>query len=231
MMLDRRSAVPLHQQFKRKLLNMITSGELPPGTRLPTEREYAALLGISLAPIRQSLADLARQGYLERYKSRGTFVRGRKLEEKITVLPGGEPDTGKFVTLEVLRLERIGAELGHRGSELGLAPCTPVILAPETGADKGRNRYSFFPRTFRPTASPAWRSGIWEEDHNSTRVLFDHYDCAIRRTRHGNRCSAGGRRGGRALGRGGRGAAPARGAPGLRQRPGTSGVCGGPLSG
>ncbi len=62
MMLDRRSAVPLHQQFRRKLLGLIASGELPPGTRLPTEREYAAQLGISLAPIRQTLAEVGKSG-------------------------------------------------------------------------------------------------------------------------------------------------------------------------
>src|ERR1035437_9768643 len=120
-MLDRRSAVALHYQFQRQLLELIKSGDLPPGTRLPTERDYAAQLGISLAPIRQGLADLAHQGYLDRYKSRGTFVRDRKLEEKISVLPGAEPAAGQLVTLEVLRLERANAEPAI-AARLGLAP-------------------------------------------------------------------------------------------------------------
>ena len=108
-MLNRRSAVPLHHQFKRMLLNQIASGALPPGARLLTEREYAEQLGISLAPIRQALSDLAQQGYLERYKSRGTFVRERKIEQKITALSSftdSMHQTGLPVELEVLRLER-----------------------------------------------------------------------------------------------------------------------------
>jgi GntR family transcriptional regulator len=179
MMLDRRSAVPLHQQFKRKLLGLIASGELPPGARLPTEREYAAQLGISLAPVRQTLADLARQGYLERYKSRGTFVRGRKLEEKITVLPGAEPRTGKSVTLEVLRLERMGAE-PDIAARLGIAPSTPVILARRRGRIKGEPVFllaSYFPAARFP--------GLEEQNLGGGslyKLLSDQYDCAIRST-------------------------------------------------
>jgi GntR family transcriptional regulator len=179
MMLDRRSAVPLHQQFRRKLLGLITSGELPPGTRLPTEREYAAQLGISMAPVRQTLAELARQGYLERFKSRGTFVRVRKLEEKITVLSGAKPDTSKSVTLEVLRLERMGAEPAI-ADRLGLAPSTPVILARRRGRIKGEPVFllaSYFPADRFP--------GLEEQNLGGGslyKLLVDQYDCAIRRT-------------------------------------------------
>jgi len=138
-MVDRRSAVPLHHQFKRLLLDQITSGTLAPGARLGTEREYAAQLGISLAPIRQALSDLARQGYLDRYKSRGTFVRRRKLVEKITVLPGtpgADVTADPPVVLEVLRLERLAAE-PVVAARLGVPIRAPVVAARRRGKVRG----------------------------------------------------------------------------------------------
>ncbi|MGH2345335.1 MAG: GntR family transcriptional regulator, partial [Chloroflexota bacterium] len=179
MILDRRSAVPFHYQFERLLIEQIRSGSLSPGARLRTEREYAAQLGISLAPIRQALRDLTHQGYLERYKGRGTFVRERKIEEKITALPGAEPNTEQSVTLEVLCLERANAEPAI-AERLGLAPRTPVILARRRGRVKGEPVLllaSYFPAARFP--------GLERRDLGGGslyKVLADHYDCTIRRT-------------------------------------------------
>jgi DNA-binding GntR family transcriptional regulator len=84
--IDRSSAVPLHDQFRAYVLDLIANGELQPGQRLPGEREYAASLGISLAPIRQALLDLVKQGYLTRARGRGTFVEEPPLEKKVDIL-------------------------------------------------------------------------------------------------------------------------------------------------
>jgi GntR family transcriptional regulator len=84
--IDRSSAVPLHNQFRAYVLESIARGELRPGQRLPGEREYAAVLGISLAPIRQALLDLVKEGYLTRARGRGTFVEGPPLDKKVDIL-------------------------------------------------------------------------------------------------------------------------------------------------
>src|SRR5712691_3567866 len=85
-LLSRTSPLPLHLQFRQHLLELIESGELQPGEQLPRERELAARYGVSLAPIRQALLDLAKEGYLDRVQGRGTFVRERTVEEKIAIL-------------------------------------------------------------------------------------------------------------------------------------------------
>jgi GntR family transcriptional regulator len=82
----RDSPVPLHHQFRGWLLRQIEQGTLAPGERLPREREYAARLGVSLAPVRQAILDLVKEGYLYRVRGKGTFVRERKVEEKISIL-------------------------------------------------------------------------------------------------------------------------------------------------
>ena len=57
--ISRTSAIPLHTQFRAHLLGRIERGELRQGQKLPSEREYADQLGVSLAPVRQAILDLA----------------------------------------------------------------------------------------------------------------------------------------------------------------------------
>jgi GntR family transcriptional regulator len=84
--ISRTSTVPLHSQLRRYLLSRIQRGQLRQGQKLPSEREYADQLGISLAPIRQAILDLVKEGYLTRTRGRGTFVRESKVDEKIAIL-------------------------------------------------------------------------------------------------------------------------------------------------
>lgn len=84
--INRELPVPLHHQVRGYLLGCIERGELPPGERLLQEREYAARFGISLAPVRQAMLDLVKEGYLYRVPGKGTFVREQRVEEKINIL-------------------------------------------------------------------------------------------------------------------------------------------------
>jgi len=86
MPINRDSPVPLHHQVRNYLLGCIERGELLPGQKLLQEREYAARFGISLAPVRQAILDLVKEGYLYRVPGSGTFVREQKVEEKISIL-------------------------------------------------------------------------------------------------------------------------------------------------
>ena len=80
------SPIPLHLQIRQVLLDSIESGELGPGARLLQEREIAAMYETSLAPVRQAILDLVKEGYLYRQRGQGTFVRESKVEEKISIL-------------------------------------------------------------------------------------------------------------------------------------------------
>src|SRR2546427_2405123 len=84
--ISRSSPVPLHHQLRHELRSQIERGTLRPGQQIPHERQYAEFLGISLAPVRQALLDLVRQGYLLRVRGKGTFVRDDKVVEKISLL-------------------------------------------------------------------------------------------------------------------------------------------------
>ena len=84
--ISRSSAVPIHTQFRAHLLQRIERGDLRQGQKLPSERQYADQLGVSLAPVRQAILDLVKEGYLDRTRGRGTFVKEPKVEEKIAIL-------------------------------------------------------------------------------------------------------------------------------------------------
>lgn len=84
--LARNSSVPLHARISDLLVNLIESGTLGDGEKLPPERHLAQLFNVSLAPVRQAILDTVNKGLLVRSRGQGTFVRTPGLEEKISVL-------------------------------------------------------------------------------------------------------------------------------------------------
>jgi len=122
MPMNRESPVPLHHQVRNYLLGCLERAELLPGQKLLQEREYAARFGISLAPVRQAILDLVKEGYLYRVPGRGTFVREQKVEEKISIL-------SSFT--ESMRAKGLSAVL--RVVELRIDKAAAVVrLIPET---------------------------------------------------------------------------------------------------
>lgn len=127
--ISRASAVPLHLQIRRALEDDIASGRLPPGTRLPTEDEYAREFGVSIAPVRQALLDLAAAGLVSRQKGRGTFVRERRVEEEIDLLTSFTDSLrrrGVPLRMQVLERSRTPADATVAGA-LGLRAGTKVV--------------------------------------------------------------------------------------------------------
>lgn len=100
--LDKTSAVPLYEQLRKALLEAITSGKLSAGTKLPTEEELCAQFGISRPVARQAYNMLIEEGFVERMRGRGTFVRS--------------PDTrGRFLNKQLSFAAEMGVlNLEHR---------------------------------------------------------------------------------------------------------------------
>ena len=120
----RHSPVPLHHQIKIAVLEGVEAGWLEPGAQLPRERELAKSLGVSLAPVRQAMADLTKEGYVERIRGRGSYIRDRKLVEKIQILGSFHESVsrqGLRVDVKVLSSDMtkpphvVDAALGSRG--------------------------------------------------------------------------------------------------------------------
>jgi GntR family transcriptional regulator len=73
----------LQDRVRRALAADLESGKYRPGDQLPTERELAASLGVSLAPVRVALDQLAQTGAVVRRQGKGTFVSQRRVPYRL----------------------------------------------------------------------------------------------------------------------------------------------------
>src|SRR5947209_10762450 len=85
----------------------IRLGLLPPGTRLPAERELCARLGIARSTLRQALTALGQSGHLRAVRGRGggTFVTDR-------LPPAGPPSDELLAGWREVCDGRLAIELG-----------------------------------------------------------------------------------------------------------------------
>lgn len=65
----------LYQKVANKILEMITSGSYPPGTRLPGERELADRFDVSRVVVREAEISLEALGHVEIKVGSGVYVR------------------------------------------------------------------------------------------------------------------------------------------------------------
>ena len=86
--LTRSNEGTLHHQLYRTLSEMISSGKVKPGERLPTEAELVDAYGVSRTTARRALDELRRQGVVERQPGKGTFVLQPRLHAAIPHLHG-----------------------------------------------------------------------------------------------------------------------------------------------
>lgn len=71
-----------------RLEEMMLTGELPPGTRLPAERELAKNLQVSRTSVRQAMAILKARGLISIRAGSGSFASDRTGETLVTSLAG-----------------------------------------------------------------------------------------------------------------------------------------------
>ena len=69
-----RESGPLYLQIAAQMRREIANGLLKPGERLPAIAEMAAMRGVSIITVRQAIEVLEREGLVQRFQGRGTFV-------------------------------------------------------------------------------------------------------------------------------------------------------------
>lgn len=68
------AAKPMYQQLKDLIIGRISSGELRPSDRVPSENELVEAMNVSRMTANRALRELTGEGYVERIAGRGTFV-------------------------------------------------------------------------------------------------------------------------------------------------------------
>lgn len=63
-------------EVARRLMDLFTSGEIEPGTRLPPERQLSLTLGVGRSAVREALAALEILGIVDVRPGSGTYLRG-----------------------------------------------------------------------------------------------------------------------------------------------------------
>ncbi len=120
---------PLYRRVYQALHRRILDEEWPPGALLPNEPTLAQHFEVSRVTIRRSLAELEREGLIERRRGHGTTVRHRW-----PAAPMSAEVSGLIANIKSLAAQT-EVELLHHG----FAPLPPSVartleLAPETPA-------------------------------------------------------------------------------------------------
>jgi len=106
------AAKPMYQQLKDLIIGRISSGELRPADRVPSENELVEAMHVSRMTANRALRELTGEGYVERIAGRGTFVsdfRARSHVLEVHNIADEIERRGHSHTSEVLRQSRLHA--------------------------------------------------------------------------------------------------------------------------
>ena len=74
------SGEPIYQQISQQIKAQIMSGELKEGDLIPSMRNLAVELRISVITTKCAYEDLEREGFIESYTGKGSFVKAQNAE-------------------------------------------------------------------------------------------------------------------------------------------------------
>lgn len=74
------SSVPIYEQIKNAIIEQIMSGELEENEALPSIRNLAQDIKISVMTIKKSYDELEKEGYIVSRQGKGTFVAPKNME-------------------------------------------------------------------------------------------------------------------------------------------------------
>jgi len=84
--LDHDSFIPLYYQLKQILLEKIETNEWELNQVIPSEHHLQEIFNVSRATVRRTVELLANEGFLEKKRGKGTFVKEPRIEENLQVL-------------------------------------------------------------------------------------------------------------------------------------------------
>ena len=121
--------LPLYAQVENVIMERISDGSLPAGSRLPSEDTLVEEYAVSRTTIRAAIQSLVQRGLVEIRRGKGTFVTHPKITQELTELTGFVEDMqalGRHPTAKVLHQQIVAANqvVARR---LALPQGTPVV--------------------------------------------------------------------------------------------------------
>jgi GntR family transcriptional regulator len=121
--------LPLYAQVENVIIDRISDGSLPPGTRLPSEDDLVQEYTVSRTTIRAATQSLVQRGLVEIRRGKGTFVTQPKITQELTELTGFVEDMqalGRHAKAKLLD-QRVVAANQVVARQLALSQGTPVV--------------------------------------------------------------------------------------------------------
>jgi DNA-binding GntR family transcriptional regulator len=104
--IDRRTALPLHDQISAYFRSRIEAGTWPSGYRLPAEPTLAEELAVSRGTVRRAVRTLTQEGLVRSVQGKGTFVASNLIEpaiaQRLTALSDDYDNLGITTATEVI---------------------------------------------------------------------------------------------------------------------------------
>jgi DNA-binding LacI/PurR family transcriptional regulator len=102
---------------RERVINYIAGNGFEKGAKLPNEKEFAAICGVSIITLRRALAELEANNLVERIHGRGTFVnmnlRNSPLDKHLLFVSIGKVSEGRYSDM-LLSIEEEAAKRGCR---------------------------------------------------------------------------------------------------------------------
>ena len=159
---ERLYAPSLKELFVKQLQGMILSGELPMGSRLPSERELCEQMRVSRAVVNGGISELARQGFLEVRPRQGTYVtdyrRNGNMDTLLALLQYNGGVLGKEEIRSILEVRQ------------GLEHMT-VSRAIDCASEEGLQRLGCYLDTLSANPTPTLAADIAFSFHHDLTVL------------------------------------------------------------
>jgi DNA-binding transcriptional MocR family regulator len=117
---------PVYRSLVSLVVRAVEAGELVPGTRLPTHRDLAHHLDVSVQTVSRAYEELTRRGLIVGEVGRGTFVRPDKTDPAPPFItergPGGLIDLSILKPVgDAIHIERMKSALAALGGEVPLS--------------------------------------------------------------------------------------------------------------
>ena len=120
---------PLYEQIKVHVLDRIADGTFRPGTKISSENQLAAELGVSRLTAHRALRELTTSGVLERISGVGTFVAQPRASSTFVLLHNIADDIrkrGQSLSITVHAIETQKAPL-NTAQKMGVKPRDPLF--------------------------------------------------------------------------------------------------------
>jgi GntR family transcriptional regulator len=121
-------SMPAYRRIHRLIRQRIENGHLRPGDIVDSERELAREHQVSLMTARHALAELERDGLVERRRGSGTFVAPPKIQFNRLTSFTEQMATRSLAPQSKVLSSRIIQSEPDIAARLGLSPMTPLLM-------------------------------------------------------------------------------------------------------